>query len=169
MPIADGPKLRLEWYRDATKWMMAVAGGTIVLGAGWIIDERPGTLTIAVYSASALILLISSFFSVLAMFKYADFAKEGDEIKHATANKWAKRAFWLFLPGLLLFIAVGAGLIWGVGVGTGPGEGVLKVVEINDVPGLSGVIIDQKRQKILLLLEGPGGSIHIETLSRAPL
>jgi hypothetical protein len=158
----DGTNRQLEWYRESTKWLVAISGATIVLGMGWVIDGAFGVVGRALFTLAGACLLIASGCGILAVFKMNDYESSKSAADAArvargasdrrAANRWFRLTFLLFFLGLASMVAAGLWLIW-IEPGEPEADARFEVVAVAGEGGVAGVLIDREAEAMFLIKE----------------
>lgn len=119
----------LDWYRDATKWLVTISGAAIVFGYGFVAGSAEYWPKLA-FTVSSAILLISilggivchfwilkwaNAFEALALVKDAtkEAALTASKTKAATwLQRWYHVMMWPFFAGMVSFTAFCGYLVW---------------------------------------------------------
>ncbi len=86
--ITSAPETKLgtnlDWYRDATKWLVTTAGAAIVFGYGFAVTVDAGRLEHIAFTASSVALLISIYAGIQCHFWILSYANASESLPLAT-------------------------------------------------------------------------------------
>src|ERR1041384_7095525 len=119
MPESKLPT-NIDWYRDATKWLVATSGAAIVLGYGFVSSGSEDRVSPWVFAIASLVLLLSIGAGILCHFWILSYANEFENREAASpaakavfvpklerAGGWVAFFYhpmmWGFFLGMVLF------------------------------------------------------------------
>jgi hypothetical protein len=120
----------IDWYRDATRWLVTTSGAAIVFGYGFVSGNEAGRLERVAFTVSGAILLMSVFGGIASHFWILRYARAVERLTVATdaakrerleavmrdTHKWmpvySGLMLWAFFAGMAVFVFFCGYRIW---------------------------------------------------------
>jgi hypothetical protein len=170
MPESNLPT-HIDWYRDATKWLVTTSGAAIVLGYGFVSTGDADQVSRWAFALSSVVLLVSIFAGILCHFWLLSYANEFENreallaahkpapLTHVNrARAWVAFFYhpmmWAFFIGMALFTTFCAYRIF-----VPPAASSSPMLVAGPASDIPFALVDGSRKVVWLLKPGKNGYV----------